>query len=108
MYAAWSTLYLSSVGNHTSWRGGFIVQKKLDKLDGLWLPQKEIIGWIIGDEKYSRQLPPYNVDKALGYLKKIKNFKHKIPQKLLLYKVTGSLEHASFQIPGSTILFSPI
>ena len=63
------------------------------------------------DSKWSKlypiQLPPDKVKKFLHRLKKVKNFKTKIPGKAL-DQLAGSLEHASYGIPGGEGLFSSI
>ena len=87
--------------------GDSIAEKKLDKQEGRWATTKEILGWVVNGMDYTIQLPQDKVDKILNRLKKLKTFKKKIPRKLI-YAIAGSLEHASFGIPGGAGLFSPI
>ena len=95
----------SEVTNHGG--GDSVAQKKLDKEEGRWSEVKEILGWTVNGQAYTIQLPPDKVDKIIHRLVKIQKFRRKIPRKAL-YKVAGSLEHASYGIPGGAGLFSPI
>ena len=87
--------------------GDSIAKNKLDKEDGRWTEEKEILGWTVNGAQFTIQLPADKVAKVLQRLTKIKKFKRKIPHKAL-DKLAGSLEHASFGIPGGAGLFSPI
>ena len=79
----------------------------MNKNEGRWEIVKEILGWIVDGKNFTIQLPQDKIDKILLCLKKIKQFKKKIPRKSL-YEIAGSLEHASYGIPGGAGLFSPI
>ena len=87
--------------------GDSIAEKKLNANEGKWDTVKEILGWIVDGSNFTIQLPQDKIDKILLRLKKIKQFKRKIPRKIL-YEIAGSLEHASYGIPGGAGLFSPI
>ena len=87
--------------------GDSIAKNKLDKEDGRWTEEKEILGWTVNGAQFTIQLPADKVTKVLQRLSKIKKFKRKIPRKAL-DQLAGSLEHASFGIPGGAGLFSPI
>ena len=60
--------------------------------------KKEILVWIFNDQDYTLRLPS---------LQNINSFTTKTPSKVM-EKLAGSLQHASFGIPGMAGLFSPI
>ena len=84
--------------------GDSIAEKKLAKGEGRWETTKEILGWIVDGRAFTIQLPPDKIQKILTRLKKIRKYKRKIPRKLM-YEIAGSLEHASYGIPGGAGLF---
>ena len=48
--------------------GNPIFERKLDKLEGLWEPVKEILGWIIDGANYTISLPEDKVQRILRHL----------------------------------------
>ncbi len=86
--------------------GDPISEKKLDKLEGLFDPVKEILGWILDGTHYTIQLPPDKVQKIITTIKSLKN-KHFIKAKEF-QKLAGTLNHAATGIPGGRGLFTAI
>ena len=93
-----------SVTNHN----GFdpISEGKLDKGEGTWCYEKEILGWIINGEHGTITLPGKKCRDIVRGIKKI--LKRKRPSLNSFQKIAGKLQHASFGIPGGSGLFSPI
>ena len=87
--------------------GDAVSEKKLANGEGVWAHCKEILYWNFVGKNYTIQLPPAKCDKILHRLANIKKFKRKIPSNVL-DKINGSLQHASFGIPGGSGLFSPV
>ena len=83
-----------------------ISEKKLDQLEGLWDPVKEILGWMINGNDYTLYLPPKKVQKILDMLSAVQR-KTFIPVKDF-QKITGTLHHASMGIPGGRGLFTAL
>ena len=79
--------------------------KKLQKGEGRWETEKEILGWIFDGKNYTVQLPK---EKATKYIDAIKDLLRKKQVTLKAFqKVTGKLQHAAIGIPGGAGLFSP-
>ena len=86
--------------------GDPIAEKKIAKGEGLWQPQKEILGWIFDGEEYTIQLPESKVKKIVALIKQVLHSKA-TPLKRF-QELAGKIQHASFGIPGGRGLFSPI
>ena len=91
--------------NVTGHNGGDpISEKKLDKLEGQWAHVKEILGWIVDGVNFTIRLPQPKIDKIKRTLRmlrsrcsiKVKDFQ----------KITGSLNHAAYGMPGGRGLFT--
>jgi hypothetical protein len=83
-----------------------ISKRKLENGEGKWEHVKEILGWIFNGKDFTIQLPPSKCTKLNTMLRKTKqadrvSLNH-------FQKLAGSLQHASFGIPGGKALFSPI
>ena len=81
-----------------------IARKKLEKGDGLWRTEKEILGWIFDGVKYTMRLPKEKCERILHQIKKVLKYKA-IPLKAF-QELLGKFQHASFGIPGGSGFFS--
>ena len=84
--------------------GDPISEKKLEKLEGQWAHVKEILGWIVDGVNFTIRLPIAKIDKikkTLRRLKKSRSIKVKDFQ-----KITGTLNHAAYGMPGGRGLFT--
>ena len=66
-----------------------IARKKLEKGDGLWRTEKDIIGWIFDGVQYTMRLPHEKCERILLQIKKV--LKYKAPSK--------SLPRTTWEIP---------
>ena len=87
--------------------GDSVYEKNLNKGDGTWAHEKEIIVWIFNGQDHTLRLPEEKNRKILAWLQNIKRFTTKTLSKVM-EKLAGSLHHASFGTPGGAGLFSPI
>jgi len=79
---------------------------KLNKGDGLWATQKEILSWMFDGTTWCINLPADKVDNILRSLKEITRGKSvRIGE---LEKINGKLMHATIGIPNGCGLLSPI
>jgi hypothetical protein len=92
------------VTNHPG--GDPVSEKKLDKGEGVWNFDKEILGWNFNGKHFTIQLPPQKCDDIILQIKKLSNLKRASLNKY--QKLSGKLQHASFGIPCGRALFSPI
>ena len=92
------------VTKHTG--GDPCAKKKLEKGDGMWATEKEILGWNFDGVAYTIQLPLEKCEKILRLIKKVRKYKV-IPLKRF-QELLGKLQHASFGIPGGAGLFSQL
>ena len=83
-----------------------IAEKKLQKDDGRWDTQKEILGWLFDGKNFTIQLPPEKCQKIILQIKQI--LRHQTISLNNMQKILGRLQHASLGIPGATGLFSPL
>jgi hypothetical protein len=88
--------------------GDPISEKKLKKLEGLWEPVKEILGWIIDRQNYTITLPDEKIEKILGLIKAALRKKAGKMRLKDFQKLAGNLHHASMGLPGGKGLFTPI
>lgn len=84
-----------------------IAEKKIDKGEGIWAQEKEILGWIFNGKEYTIQLPPTKCDTIMDNIAKILKLKRTVPRNLL-ESILGKLQHASFGVPGSRGMLSPL
>ena len=92
------------VTNHPG--GDPVSEKKLDKGEGVWSFDKEILGWDFNGKHFTIQLPPKKCDEIILQIKKLSKLKRASLNKY--QKLSGKLQHASFGIPCGRALFSPI
>ena len=85
--------------------GDPVSEKKLEKGDGTWSFQKEILGWLFDGEAYTIQLPPEKCSEICRLISRML----RLPQVHIrkFQSITGKLQHASFGIPGGKSLFTP-
>ena len=83
-----------------------VSKPKLEKGEGLWAFEKEILGWILNGKNNTLQLPPKKCETIRKLINKIIKLKRVSLNKF--QKLSGKLQHASFGIPGGSGLFSPI
>ena len=86
--------------------GDSIAENKIDKGDGKWKFQKEILGWIFDGTNYTMHLPLDKCDKIVKLIKKVLTHRS-VPLKQFL-ELAGKLQNASIGIPGGAGLFSPL
>ena len=86
--------------------GDPISEKKLDKGDGTWSYEKEILGWIFNGKDFTIQLPTEKCTKIITIINAVLKLKRASLNKF--QKLSGKLQHASFGIPSGKGLFSPI
>jgi hypothetical protein len=86
--------------------GDSIAEKKMDKGEGKWEYQKEVLGWLFDGQKFTIQLPP---EKCVNIVNLIKEIIKKPAISLKKFqRIAGKLQHASMGIPGGSGLFSPL
>ena len=83
-----------------------ISEGKLEKGEGTWDNEKEILGWIFNGSENTITLPPTKCTDIVNNIKKVRKTKRVSLNKF--QKLAGRLQHASFGIPGGAGLFSPI
>ena len=83
-----------------------VSKTKLQKNEGLFEPQKEVLGWHIDGQNFTIQLPQDKVIKIQADISAI--IHKKVVQSKILEKLQGKLIHASFGIPGGRGLMSPL
>ena len=83
-----------------------ISEKKLDKGEGTWSHQKEILGWDFDGAAFTIQLPEEKCRVICGLIRKTL----KKPKVSLNHfqKLAGKLQHACMGIPGGKALFTPL
>ena len=83
-----------------------ISEKKLEKGEGTWSHQKEILGWNFDGKAFTIQLP---ADKCIIICSMIRKLLKKNKCSLNRFqKLAGKLQHASMGIPGGKALFTPL
>jgi hypothetical protein len=92
------------VTNHPG--GDPVSEKKLEKGEGTWSHNKEVLGWDLNGKNFTIQLPPTKCDAIVKQIKDILQLKRASLNKF--QKLAGKLQHASFGIPSGRALFSPI
>jgi hypothetical protein len=86
--------------------GDPISEKKMEKGDGNWQFQKEILGWIFDGEHYTIYLPP---EKSKRIQKQIKQLAKKSSATLKEWQqVMGKLNNACIGLPSGRGLLSPL
>ena len=83
-----------------------IAESKLEKGDGTWEYEKEILGWLINGLLGTIQLPPKKCNDVYVLLRKLLK-KHRVTLNEF-QRLAGKLQHAAMGIPGGKSLFTPI
>ncbi len=83
-----------------------VSQGKLDKGEGLWEYEKEVLGWMFNGKDFTLYLPPSKTDKICDTLHSLAA-KDTVPL-TPIQAIAGKLNHASIGIPNGRALSSPI
>jgi hypothetical protein len=83
-----------------------VSEPKLEKGEGTWCHEKEILGWNLNGTHFTLQLPTKKCQAIKNDINNILKTKRVSLNKF--QKLAGKLQHASFGIPGGSGLFSPI
>jgi hypothetical protein len=83
-----------------------ILDKKLDKGEGVWSYSKEMLGWNLDGEVYTIQLPPAKCQAVILQIRKMLKLHCTLLNKY--QKIAVKLQHASLGIPCGRALFSPL
>ena len=85
--------------------GDPVSENKLEKGEGTWAFNKEILGWLFDGKNYTIQLPPQKCDEICRIIWRITRLPHLHIRKF--QSIAGKLQHASLGIPGGGSLFTP-
>jgi hypothetical protein len=83
-----------------------VSEPKLNKGEGHWDHEKEVLGWVLNGKTFTLHLPKSKCEAIRQLINKITSKKRVSLNKF--QKLAGKLQHASFGIPGGAGLFSPI
>ena len=94
----------TNISNHCG--GDPISEKKMEKGDGTWHFQKEILGWIFDGKAFTIYLPPTKAEKIQAILKHLA--KRDTCTLKEFQQVAGKLNHACIGLPSGRGLLSPV
>ena len=80
--------------------------KKLRKLEGAWMVQKDILGWTFDGKNKTMELEEDKLQKLMATTKSALRAKQGVRFEEFR-KMTGKMRHASMGVPGTNGLFSP-
>ena len=83
-----------------------IAESKLEKGDGTWEYEKEILGWLINGLHGTIQLPPNKFNDICALLRKLLK-KHRVTLNEF-QRLAGKLKNSAMGIPGGKSLFTLI
>jgi hypothetical protein len=83
-----------------------ISESKIEKGEGIWSTEKEVLGWIFDGVAYTMRLPEKKIKDIILQIRKI--LQKKRPSLNRYQRLAGKLQHASYGLPGGRGFFSPI